>query len=72
MATVGLTVVCGGLKMWRPLSVTTNFGHDNSPHPFFITKILCRVYPLLGNDSVYTFPREPTRTKIGRLLLHFR
>jgi hypothetical protein len=25
--------------------------------------------PLLGNDSVNTFPREPTRAKVGRLLL---
>jgi hypothetical protein len=28
-----------------------------------------RVYPLLINDSVNTFPREPTRARIGRLLL---
>jgi hypothetical protein len=31
--------------------------------------ILWRIDPLLGNDSVNTFPREPTHTTIGRLLL---
>jgi hypothetical protein len=31
--------------------------------------ILLRIYPLLGNDSLNTFPLEPTRETIGRLLL---
>jgi hypothetical protein len=31
--------------------------------------ILWRIDPLLGNDSVNTFPREPTRAKIGCPLL---
>jgi hypothetical protein len=31
--------------------------------------VLWRIEPLLGNDSVNTFPREPTRATIGRLLL---
>jgi hypothetical protein len=31
-------------------------------------KVLLRIDPLLGNDSVNTFPLEPTRS-IGRLLL---
>jgi hypothetical protein len=32
-------------------------------------KILWRIDPLLGNDSVNTFPREPTSATTGRLLL---
>jgi hypothetical protein len=32
-------------------------------------KILRRTDPLLGNDLVYTFLREPTRATIGRILL---
>jgi hypothetical protein len=31
--------------------------------------ILFSIHPLLSNDSVNTFPREATRTKIGCLLL---
>jgi hypothetical protein len=31
--------------------------------------IVWGVYPLLDNDSVNTFPQEPTRAKIGRLSL---
>jgi hypothetical protein len=31
-------------------------------------KILCRVHPLLGNDTVNTFPRKQTR-RIGCPLL---
>jgi hypothetical protein len=36
---------------------------------WFIIWILWRVYPLLGNDSVNTFPREPTRATMGHPLL---
>jgi hypothetical protein len=31
--------------------------------------VLWRVYPLIGNDSVNTFPKEPTRVTTGRLML---
>jgi hypothetical protein len=31
--------------------------------------IMWLIDPLIGNDSVNTFPREPTRATIGRLLL---
>jgi hypothetical protein len=34
-----------------------------------ISCVLWRIDPLLGNDSINTFPREPTRAKVGRLLL---
>jgi hypothetical protein len=30
--------------------------------------ILSRVYPLLGNDTVNRFPREPTRATLGKPL----
>jgi hypothetical protein len=36
---------------------------------FTLTLILWRIDPLLGNDSVNTFPREPTLAIIRRLLL---
>jgi hypothetical protein len=36
---------------------------------YFAFKILWHIDPLLGNDSVNTFRREPTCATIGRLLL---
>jgi hypothetical protein len=33
----------------------------------FVGHIVTYIYPLLGNDTVNTFPWEPTRATIGRL-----
>jgi hypothetical protein len=41
----------------------------NGPYIRLDLYVLWRIDPLLGNDSVNTFPREPTRETIGRLLL---
>jgi hypothetical protein len=51
------------------LSVCTAIGY-NVMKINWIT-ISWRTNPLLGNDSVKTFPREPTCAKIGRLLLGY-
>jgi hypothetical protein len=53
---------------FRPCWRWENVG--TSPlHTCFQYFIFWRTEPLLGNDSVNTFPREPTLATIGRLLL---
>jgi hypothetical protein len=60
---------------------SAQLGWANIPSTYFLknkapgneaslwNKIMWRIDPLLGNDSVNTFPREPTRATVGRLLL---
>jgi hypothetical protein len=44
-------------------------GHVANIHGRVYIYILWRIEPLLGNDSVKIFEREPTRSTMGRLLL---
>jgi hypothetical protein len=70
--TLGFTVLV--LKMWgteqAQISEITFFGQSQRIHILWcFIFVLWRVYPVLGKDSVNTFPHKQTRLIIGCLLL---
>jgi hypothetical protein len=60
------TIIWKGIRHPKHCHPSHNtFLSSSSPTKELDLKILWRIDPLLGNDSVNTFPREPTRSTIG-------